>query len=195
MHLGSLHFALLPVLQVLASSFEQIPIMQAPAFDPKVDHKPTVADLLTIEPSASIFYSYARELPLVDIFSQLNSNLTLLVPTNKAVMALSRKPHQGPSSPPSDIEISEEDFDKLSKQNVERWVSVHIIPGAQTSLEPRTYETMLDGRSVTFSTVKGGKKDAPQWSKFTLESGIALLNMKEASNGVIYMIDGTVTVD
>jgi hypothetical protein len=54
--------------------------------------KPTLADLLTIEPSASIFYSYARELELSARFSDGSAKYTLFVPTNKAVMALARKP-------------------------------------------------------------------------------------------------------
>jgi hypothetical protein len=54
---------------------------------------PTLADLLTIESSASIFYSYARELPMSKILSDEGEQLTILVPTNKAVMALARKPY------------------------------------------------------------------------------------------------------
>ncbi|KAE9392709.1 hypothetical protein BT96DRAFT_830276 [Gymnopus androsaceus JB14] len=104
---------------------------------------PSLADLLTIESSASTFYSYARELSLSELFSrQLQAGftgtegqgqgLTLLVPTNKAVMALERKPHQGP--PPSDTVISEEEFDKSSKDNVQRWVEAHVIPVSSISL-------------------------------------------------------------
>jgi len=54
--------------------------------------QPTLADLMTIEPSASIFYSYARELELSAIFADTRASSTLFVPTNKAVMALARKP-------------------------------------------------------------------------------------------------------
>jgi hypothetical protein len=56
--------------------------------------QPSLADLLTIESSASIFYSYARELELSSQFNETEDETkwTLLVPTNKAVMALSRKP-------------------------------------------------------------------------------------------------------
>jgi hypothetical protein len=53
---------------------------------------PTLFDLLTIEPGTSIFFSYARELELSRLFVNVDSNFTLLVPTNKAVMALARKP-------------------------------------------------------------------------------------------------------
>jgi hypothetical protein len=57
-----------------------------------VSPKPTLADLLTIEPSASIFYSYARELELSARFADGSATYTLFVPTNKAIMALARKP-------------------------------------------------------------------------------------------------------
>ena len=61
-------------------------------YTPATTPQPTLADLLTIEPSASIFYSYARELELSSIFSEPAAKVSLFMPTNKAVMALSRKP-------------------------------------------------------------------------------------------------------
>lgn len=115
-------------------------------YTPSITPQPTLADLLTIEPSASIFYSYARELELSSILSDLCAEVTLFVPTNKAIMALSRKPwvlvdviasswwltecgyrHQGPEEI-DDSEITEEEYDISAKRNVERWVSAHIIP-------------------------------------------------------------------
>ena len=72
---------------------EQIIMTESsPEYTPQTTVKPTLADLLTIEPSASIFYSYARELELSSILSDTSSKLTIFVPTNKAVMGLSRKP-------------------------------------------------------------------------------------------------------
>jgi len=53
---------------------------------------PTLFDILTIETGSSIFFSYARELELSRLFVDADAKLTLLVPTNKAVMALARKP-------------------------------------------------------------------------------------------------------
>ena len=64
----------------------------AEPYTPLTNAQPTLADLLTIESSASIFYSYARELELGETFADVDSVNTLLVPTNKAVMALARKP-------------------------------------------------------------------------------------------------------
>lgn len=103
---------------------------------------PTIADLLTIEPSVSIFYSYARELALSGMFSSTDQSITVLVPTNKAVMALARKPHQPSTSSPDDIEISEEEFDNQSKENVQRWVGSHIIAvRAHITLSVCSYST------------------------------------------------------
>lgn len=69
------------------SDFNTAPVLQ-------LNDMPSLADLLTIESAASIFYTYARELSLSEMFSrqQETEGLTLLVPTNKAVMALARKP-------------------------------------------------------------------------------------------------------
>lgn len=59
---------------------------------PASNVRPTLFDLLTIESRSSIFFSYARELELSRLFVDADAKLTLLVPTNKAVMALARKP-------------------------------------------------------------------------------------------------------
>lgn len=52
----------------------------------------TLADLLTIEPSASIFYDYARGIGLGNMLNDKSSMITVLVPRNKAVMKLAKKP-------------------------------------------------------------------------------------------------------
>jgi len=132
-------FTVLPT--AIASQRDQVP-MDSPEYVPQTSPQPTLADLLTIEPSTSIFFSYARELELSSILSDQSAKLTLFVPTNKAVMALARKPYViiltpliGGSSPcrshedPKgnfEVEMTEEQFHKRSKKNVERWVSAHI---------------------------------------------------------------------
>lgn len=67
-------------------------IDEAAPYTPQTHSQPSLADLLTIESSASIYYSYARETELSSLFSDESAHLTLLVPTNKAVMALAQKP-------------------------------------------------------------------------------------------------------
>lgn len=71
----------------------QVPMVEPDVpYVPEISAKPSLADLLTIESSTSIFYSYARELELSQGLSNKDIRMTLFVPTNKAVMALARKP-------------------------------------------------------------------------------------------------------
>ncbi|TFK21550.1 hypothetical protein FA15DRAFT_672482 [Coprinopsis marcescibilis] len=180
---------------VLASQSEQIP-MAIPNEDyvPQVSSKPSLADLLTIESSASIFYSYARELELSRGLSQRDMKMTLFVPTNKAVMALARKPHQDSKPSGEDgIEISEQEYERNSKSNVERWVSAHIVPGAPIPLTG-TQQTLYPSKYISFKPVSSKIKN-PEWNQVTLESGIHILSKKEASNGDLYIIDGTIIPD
>ncbi|OAX41016.1 hypothetical protein K503DRAFT_736490 [Rhizopogon vinicolor AM-OR11-026] len=160
---------------------------------PFTSSQPTLADLLTIEASASIYYSYAREIDLSSLFSSESVWFAILVPTNKAVMALARKPHQGPEHVEPQPEISEQELDERSKRNVERWVSAHIIPSRiSLSDAPVTYETLQDEKLITFNPVPNSKPDLPEWMRVTLEDGVRIIGMKEAQNGVLYLIDGTV---
>ncbi|KZT73316.1 hypothetical protein DAEQUDRAFT_662427 [Daedalea quercina L-15889] len=164
-------------------------------YTPQTHSQPSLADLLTIESSASIYYSYARETDLSALFSDAHARLTLLVPTNKAVMALARKPHEGPAPVKDGVITSEADFDALSKENVVNWVSAHIIPQSPISvMSPEPYDTMLPEKSVTFRQVEGDES-MPEWTRVRLNDDIRLIAMKEASNGVLYMIDGTVKLD
>ncbi|CCL98164.1 uncharacterized protein FIBRA_00158 [Fibroporia radiculosa] len=177
-------------------------------YKPTTYSQPTLADLLTIEPRASIFFSYARETAaLSTLFADVNGRSTVLVPTNRAVMALARKPrlgadmfssmdrHQGPTPPDSGVILPEAEFDTLSRENVERWVSAHIIPKSPISLlDPPTHATLLAGKNVSFRFV-GGDEGAGEWARVRLEDDVRLVDMKEAVNGVIYVIDGTVKLD
>lgn len=72
-------------------AYEQT-VLKDDSFTPPIHSKPSLADLLTVENSVSIFYSYARELELSGSFTNEQANLTILAPTNKAVMDLARKP-------------------------------------------------------------------------------------------------------
>ena len=75
---------------LLSSAFEQTVMSKA---QPGVSYTTqTLADLLTIESSASIFYDYARGVNLGNKLNDKSSMITVLVPMNKAVMKLARKP-------------------------------------------------------------------------------------------------------
>ena len=43
-----------------------------------------------------------------------------------------------------------------------------------------TYDTLLDGKAITFTPISG-KKDSPDWSRVTLENGIRIIGTKEVS--------------
>lgn len=51
-----------------------------------------LSDKLTIQPSVSIFFSYARDSELSKQLDTEGSNITVFAPTNRAVMALPHKP-------------------------------------------------------------------------------------------------------
>ncbi|KAL1681547.1 hypothetical protein EV122DRAFT_287996 [Schizophyllum commune] len=151
---------------------------------------PSLADLLTITPSVSIFYSYARELQLSAMFADPSRQLTLFAPTNKAVVSLPRKPHEDPKI--REGVITEQEYDTRSKHNIERWVEAHIIPTSDLDLTPgKTVETMLSGKSITFEKLdQPGNED---WQRVSLEDDVKVIEKKQGSNGVLYIIDGTVS--
>ncbi|KAF8902211.1 hypothetical protein CPB84DRAFT_1679000 [Gymnopilus junonius] len=167
---------------------------ESPVYVPQTTSKPTLADLLTIEPSASIFYSYARELELSSVFSDQGARLTIFAPTNKAIMALARKPHEGPDTA-GEIELSEEQFDTEAKKNVERWVSAHIIPEYPLSFDSNKHDTLLDGKSISFKPISKASGEGPEWGRFTLDNGAKIIEKKEGLNGDLYIIDDTISVD
>jgi len=172
----------------LVASSEQI-IMDAPQY--QQPSGPSLADILTVERSLSIFYSYARETKFGKLLDDPAENITILAPTNKAVIALPRKPHQGPSD--GNLEkmphILQADYDALSRGNVENWVGAHIIPmSISLTNEEESYETMLAGTSMKFS-VRHPSRDG--WSQYVMNGDIEFVGRQEASNGVLYLIDGT----
>ncbi|KAL4255055.1 hypothetical protein AB1N83_013366 [Pleurotus pulmonarius] len=149
---------------------------------------PTLADLLTIDSGASMFYSYAREVEVSRIFTDAEARTTVLVPTNKAIVAMPKKPHQSISD---DATTSEEGSD--SRSNVEKWVSAHIIPESPIVLAPKTYPTLLPGKNVSFTDVSDEREE--EWRRVLLEGKVRITATRVASNGVLYFIDGTVSVD
>lgn len=76
---------------------EQIRIMPVDDSFPTSQTGPLLADMLTLENSLSIFYSYARETRFSELLMREDSRITVLAPTNKAVMALARKPYVPPT--------------------------------------------------------------------------------------------------
>ncbi|OWZ78595.1 hypothetical protein C365_03396 [Cryptococcus neoformans Bt85] len=130
---------------------------------------PTVADMLTTEPTASLWWSYARD--SVEIAKRLESKLkssTVLVPIDKAILALEKKPHQSPGETPEDAAF--------------KFISAHIIDGT-----PRegTLPTLLPNFSVEFvkdGSAKGGWRIRP--------GDVEVLAEKDGVNGrVMYLAE------
>ncbi|CAG7854203.1 SubName: Full=Uncharacterized protein {ECO:0000313/EMBL:CCA70424.1} [Serendipita indica DSM 11827] len=152
--------------------------------------------MLALESQASIFFSYARESAVASgALSGLGeyggNQYTVLVPTNKAIMALSRKPHQLNSN--DDVEITDEEADRRSAEKVQRWISAHIIPAAVELKDGAqgVHQTLLDGKSLTFTHLKTSK--SPEWTNWKVDDH-AILAERKASNGIMYLIDGAVEV-
>ena len=63
----------------------------------KADAGLMLSDILTIQPSASIFFSYARDTRVGELLKKDGADISVFAPTNKAVMALAHKPLVLPS--------------------------------------------------------------------------------------------------
>lgn len=128
--LGS-HFATTASAQIriTGTSMSSAPgVDEAPLARP-LNTLPPLFDTLILQRSSSIFFDYLREVSSISgRISDLKTRSTLLVPSNKAVIALGWKPERGPpANAPSgrgEVETSE----VTSKENVERWISAHMLP-------------------------------------------------------------------
>jgi len=164
-----------------------------PEYNPQTYDRPNLGDLLTVERSVTIFYSYARETQFSKLLNDPSKNITVMAPTNKAVISLPRKPHEGPLGDNVEKmpEISQIDYDAISRSNVEKWVGAHIVAGPLAmENKDESYDTLLPGLSMHLTLDYPSRGDA-QWEKYVVNGDITILDMKEASNGVLYLIDGT----
>ncbi|KAH7338666.1 hypothetical protein B0J17DRAFT_657998 [Rhizoctonia solani] len=178
----------------LSASCSQLPLtpIMADTTIPSLTNPngPTLADLLTIQQSSSIFYDYLREIPdVVDRLTDTSGNVmsTVFVPKNKAVVTLPRKPHLGPVGDEVEI-LSGRDYDERSRKNIARWISAHVVPSHPIELVG-SHSTMLSGKSIHFQCTGDDDKT---WEHCTLEHGVKIVQRVEASNGVLYIIDGTI---
>lgn len=53
---------------------------------------------------------------------------------------------------------------------------------------PVSYETLQDGKLVTFNPVPDAKPDSPEWMRVTLEDGVPIIGMKEVSSVIFYAL-------
>ncbi|SCZ94069.1 BZ3500_MvSof-1268-A1-R1_Chr6-1g08400 [Microbotryum saponariae] len=162
-----------------------------------------LADLLTQSRRTSIFYDYCRDVPSVSALlnappSPSKETLpTLLVPLNSAIIAMAHKPHQ--TQPKTDSRSpqlrTERQLEDESNAYLSRWVRAHVIQ-AEVQIGPegwqdKTYET-LDHSSVQFAL---RKDETTNEERVVIIPGqIEVVGMSQASNGMIYYIDGTLNV-
>ncbi|KAM0788580.1 hypothetical protein ACM66B_001702 [Microbotryomycetes sp. NB124-2] len=196
----------------MATSKAQYPLMAAVAADGSdansfASSAPTLADRLSVHANqASIFYDYCRSsatvATMLSAATIAGQQHTVIVPVNKAIMSLARKPHQGPppsSSPPSwsssrsdraHVNNDEDDEDKVAAAYLESFVKRSIIKGLvpwdkPQEIEGRQFETMQPGETVEFEQTEDG------W----LANGVAILDRDDlASNGDVLFIDGVLSL-
>lgn len=125
-------------------------------------HPPSQLTPSKKESSATIFFDYARDsLSVAPLLASHGQETTLFVPTNSAIMSLSRKPHQGPPARP-DGEVttygtSREEED-AHKAYLERWVRRHVV--ASEADGEGEWKTM-DGEGVAMRTEGKGWRVEP----------------------------------
>ncbi|KDE02937.1 hypothetical protein MVLG_06534 [Microbotryum lychnidis-dioicae p1A1 Lamole] len=162
-----------------------------------------LADLLTQSRRTSIFYDYCRDVPSVSALlnappsSSKETLPTLLVPLNSAIIAMAHKPHQ--TQPTTDSRFhqlrTERQLEDESNAYLSRWVRAHVIPAevemGSEGWQDKTYET-LDHSSVQFAL---RKDETTNEERVVIMPGqIEVVGMSQASNGMIYYIDGTLNL-
>ncbi|GAA5911149.1 hypothetical protein JCM6882_006588 [Rhodosporidiobolus microsporus] len=166
-------------------------IQQDSSFIP-VSAQPSLGDLL-VRSKARLFYDYARDSAAVSsLLVDPNGAATLLAPTDSAILALARKPHEGPESR-SSSEVSSNEEERQRAEWLERWVKAHVVL-EQVELEEGEWEereyTTMDGKTVRFAP-RGDDGEGRQ----LLPGEIEVVGEAQGSNGKVLYLQGTLTVD
>lgn len=187
----------LPALSAVMAAEQVVLHQPGPAVDEfaRKESRPSLSDLLTLQSRVSIFHSYLRELE--DINTRVAGldgvNSTVLVPTNKAVMALPRKPHLPAENKEKMPEISEQQLHQASQDTLRRWISAHVIPASPINFDSQ-YPTLLDSVSVSFTKVGSGSAPSDYAVVVNGNEEARIIDVKEAFNGVLFVIEGTIPV-
>lgn len=169
---------------VLGSTQQQHPLMAESAplpFARTNSVLPLLADRLTQSRRTTIFYDYSRDsATLTRRLGSTNEQTTLLVPLNSAIVALARKPHQGPP-PPVSAEAGEvSPFDTKEEEQakaayLEKWLEGHAVAGDNIDLDAEGWEsktwTTMSGGTISFEKSGEGRKLMP--------GGIELVGVEE----------------
>ncbi|GAA5898019.1 uncharacterized protein JCM6883_000895 [Sporobolomyces salmoneus] len=157
---------------------------------------PSLTDLLTRSKNSRLFYDYIRESTSVStrLANPLEST-TILAPISSAIVALPRRPHQGPPVPVEGhvegYSGSRED-EEARAEYLEKWIKRHLIAD-RIDLEDLTkeYETLQGGEKISFVTSGG---EGEEWLR-VMPGDIEVVEIEQASNGVILYLRGTLNLD
>ncbi|GAA5828397.1 hypothetical protein JCM11251_006226 [Rhodosporidiobolus azoricus] len=153
---------------------------------------PSIGDIL-VRSKARIFYDYARDSTAVSqLFVDPSGQATILAPTDAAILALARKPHEGPATRSSG-EVSSNEEERQRAEWLERWVKAHVVL-EQVELEAGEWEkreyTTMEGKTVRFAS--SGKDEA---GRQLMPGDIEVVGEAQGSNGKVLYLQGTLTVD
>ncbi|GAA6027806.1 hypothetical protein JCM8097_001727 [Rhodosporidiobolus ruineniae] len=164
-------------------------------FIPSSSTLPSLADLLTRSKTARLLYDYTRDSSAVSTTLVSPGSTTLLAPNDKAILALVRKPHEGPASltaAKANGEVSSNQEERQRAEYLERWVKAHVVLEnvelEEGDWEGREYRTM-DGEVVRFAA----SGEDGQGRKL-LPGDIEVVGEELASNGKVLYIAGTLSL-
>lgn len=95
-------------------------------------------------------FDYIRDYPSIAMLLVDPSNTTIFVPTNHAILSLSRQPHQAPEliSQKFNYYHTAQEEEDATRAHLEQFVRVHVVPqGIDMSLEEE-WQTLLKGRKI-----------------------------------------------
>ncbi|GJJ13131.1 hypothetical protein Clacol_007381 [Clathrus columnatus] len=182
----------LAVATVSCMTFGDQIVMEDDSKDPFIRPQgvlPNLADLLTLQTHASIFYSYARDTDINARFTEGNTDgVTIFLPTNKAVQALARKPNDDPHS----------DLSKLSSEEYQMRSADRQFKGSNVDFTSKAaFDTLTPGITITFKSISETNDqsgdhehvihtqdglpildDRPIWTNYVLNDGVRILDEK-----------------
>ncbi|ORY72382.1 hypothetical protein BCR35DRAFT_354383 [Leucosporidium creatinivorum] len=189
-----------------AATGQQQPLMAQDGPSPFTASKPDLAALLTRSSKTSMFYDYARDSSTVSKLLAApwigsGAKSTVLCPLNSAILALSRKPHQGPPTVDDAGTIisnkmlgGSEEEEKERAAYLEKWVQLHIVTDVVDLdgevWEGKEWQTLVDERKVSFA-VSGENGEGRK----VLPGDLEIVGVEEASNGLLLLIAGTLSLE
>lgn len=183
-----------------ATQQQQQPLMAQEGASPFTASKPDLAALLTRSSKGSMFYEYARDSTTVTKLLSApwigsGQRYTVLVPLNSAILALSRKPHQGPPQADDAGTIisnkmlgGSEEEEKERAAYLEEWVRLHIAQDVVEldgkGWEGTQWQTLVNERQVSFAA--SGENGE---GRKVLPGDIEIVGVEEVSVGLDHAVE------